>query len=106
MSVMEVTDQTFEQEVLKADQPALVQFWAPWCGPCRQVYPIIDEIASDHGSEMKFTRVNVDENQAAAMQHQITSIPAMKVFVDGKVAKSILGAKPRAALESDLSEYL
>ena len=106
MSVMDVSDQNFEQEVLKADQPTLVQFWAPWCGPCRQLSPIIEDIAHDHGSEMKFTRVNVDENQAAAMQHQITSIPAMKVFVDGKVAKSILGAKPRAALESDLSEYL
>ncbi|SEB57431.1 thioredoxin [Paramicrobacterium humi] len=106
MTARAVTEQTFETEVLNSDKPVLVDFWAAWCGPCRMVSPILDQIASENSDKLDIVKVNVDENPNLAMKYQITSIPAMKVFSNGEVATSIIGAKPKAALEADLAAYL
>ncbi|MDF2442195.1 thioredoxin [Subtercola boreus] len=101
-----VTDASFEADVLNSDETILVDFWAEWCGPCRAVSPILDQIASEHSSKIKIVKLNVDENPQTAAKYQITSIPAMKVYRGGEVVKTIIGAKPKAALESDLAAYL
>jgi len=101
-----VTDASFESDVLKSEKTILVDFWAEWCGPCRAVAPILDQIADEHGEKIEIVKLNVDENPKTAMQYQITSIPAMKVFRGGEVAKTVIGAKPKPALEADLAEFL
>ena len=101
-----VTDATFEAEVLNSDKTILVDFWAEWCGPCRMVSPILDQIAEEHSEKIQIVKLNVDENPATAMKYQITSIPAMKVYRGGDVVKTVIGAKPKPALEADLAEYL
>ena len=105
-SAKEVTDATFEADVLNSDMPIMVDFWAEWCGPCRAVSPILDQIASEHASKIKIVKLNVDDNPQIAMKYQITSIPAMKVFKGGEVVKTIIGAKPKPAIEHDLAEFL
>ncbi|RFA11004.1 thioredoxin [Subtercola boreus] len=105
-SASAVTDASFEADVLNSDETILVDFWAEWCGPCRAVSPILDQIASEHSSKIKIVKLNVDENPQTAAKYQITSIPAMKVYRGGEVVKTIIGAKPKAALESDLAAYL
>lgn len=106
MSARAVSESTFDAEVLKSDKPVLVDFWAEWCGPCRMVSPILDQIASEHSEKLDIVKVNVDENPQLAMDYQITSIPALKVFKGGEVAQTIIGAKPKAALEHDLAAFL
>ena len=106
MSARSVSESTFDAEVLKSEKPVLVDFWAEWCGPCRMVSPILDQIASEHSEKLDIVKVNVDENPQLAMDYQITSIPAMKVFKGGEVAQTIIGAKPKAALENDLAAFL
>jgi len=101
-----VTDATFEAEVLNSEDTIMVDFWAEWCGPCRAVSPILDAIATEHSDKIKIVKLNVDDNPATAMKYQITSIPAMKVFKGGEVVKTIIGAKPKPAIEADLAEYL
>ncbi|ROQ37079.1 thioredoxin [Frondihabitans sp. PhB188] len=101
-----VTDASFEQDVLNSDETILVDFWAEWCGPCRAVSPILDQIAEEHAGKIKIVKLNVDDNPQMAMKYQITSIPAMKVFKSGEVAKTIIGAKPKPALEADLADFL
>lgn len=106
MSTRDVTDATFEAEVLKNEKTIMVDFWAPWCGPCRAVSPILDQIATENADKIDIVKINVDDNPETAMKYQITSIPAMKVFQGGEVVKSVIGAKPKPALEADLAEFL
>jgi thioredoxin 1 len=101
-----VTDATFAADVLGADQPVLVDFWAEWCGPCRLVAPVLEEIAAQHGDKIKIVKLNIDENPIVARDYQILSIPTMSVFKGGEVVKSIVGAKPKAALLNDLADFI
>ena len=101
-----VTDASFEQDVLNSEKTILVDFWAEWCGPCRAVGPILDQIAAEHADKIEIVKLNVDENPQTAAKYQITSIPAMKVYQGGEVVKTVIGAKPKPALEQDLAAYL
>ncbi|MCT1550790.1 thioredoxin [Brevibacterium casei] len=102
----EVTDATFDETVLKSDKPVLVDFWAPWCGPCRMVSPIVDQIADENADKLTVVKVNTDDNLETASKYGITSIPALYVFKDGEVAKTIIGARPKPALEEELAEFI
>jgi thioredoxin 1 len=102
----DVTDETFVDEVLNSSDTIMVDFWAEWCGPCRAVSPILDQIAQENPDKIKIVKLNVDDNPQMAMKYQITSIPAMKVFRGGEVVKTVIGAKPKPALEADLAEFL
>jgi thioredoxin 1 len=106
MSARSVTDASFADEVLASGKPVLVDFWAEWCGPCRMMARTIDEIAAAYESGLTVVKLNIDENPATADAWRITSIPTMAVFVDGKVVKTVTGAKAKGALLRELAEYL
>ncbi len=101
-----VTTATFDEVVLKSSTPVLVDFWAEWCGPCKAVGPILDEIANEYGAKLKVVKLNTDEESAIAMKYGITSIPTLNVYVNGEIVKSIIGAKPKPALLKELADYL
>ncbi|AZZ53450.1 MULTISPECIES: thioredoxin [Rathayibacter] len=101
-----VTDASFQADVLDSEKTVLVDFWAEWCGPCRMVAPILDQISAEHGDKIEIVKLNVDENPQIAAKYQITSIPAMKVYQKGEVVKTVIGAKPKPALEADLAAFL
>ncbi|MEN9603632.1 MAG: thioredoxin [Actinomycetota bacterium] len=96
------TAASFTQDVINSEKIVLVDFWAEWCGPCRMVSPILDEIGAEHADKLEIVKVNVDEEPHLAAEYQITGIPAMKVFQNGKIVREMVGAKPKAALLADL----
>jgi thioredoxin 1 len=99
---IEVTEATFEQEVLKSATPVLVDFWAEWCGPCHAVSPVLEKIAEEQGDQLKLVKVNIDNEQALSMRYGVMSIPTMILFKDGAPAAAAVGAQPKAALERSL----
>ena len=103
--IKHVTDGDFQAEVLENEHPVLVEFWAPWCGPCRVVAPVLEEIA-DQRDNLRIVKVNIDENQQTAMNYQILAIPTMVLFRDGQEAKRIQGAMPKKRLEAELEPAL
>jgi thioredoxin 1 len=103
---LEVTDNTFEQEVLQAQQPVLVDFWAVWCGPCRAVAPIVEELAGDYEGKLKVMKLDVDNNPRTAMAYGVQSIPTLLVFKDGKPAERIVGAVPKKVIVDKLQSVM
>lgn len=106
MSTVKVTDDTFKSEVLESDVPVLVDFWATWCGPCRMVAPILEELSEEYGGKIKIAKLDTDENQATTMAYNVVSIPTLNVYQGGKVVKSIVGARPKRALTEEIESVL
>ena len=101
-----VTDATFDAEVLRNSKPVIVDYWAEWCGPCRQVAPVLEEIANEYADKIDVVKLNIDENPKVSTRYRIMAIPTMSVFQNGEVVKQIVGAKPKAALLRELAEFI
>ncbi|MBI2831047.1 MAG: thioredoxin [Chloroflexi bacterium] len=104
--VTEITDQTFENEVLKSSIPVLVDFWAPWCGPCRMIGPVVDKLSGQYTGKVKFCKINVDENQKMASKYKVMSIPLLLLFKSGQQVDSLLGAVPESKIKSKVEALL
>jgi thioredoxin 1 len=104
--VSDVTDNNFQAEVIESDVPVLVDFWAPWCGPCRRVSPVVEEIASERGEALKVVKLNIDENQQTAVKFNVMSIPTLMLFKQGEVKKTVIGAYPKRKIEEELEPAL
>ncbi len=105
-TITDVTDSNFQAEVIESDVPVLVDFWAPWCGPCRMVAPVLEEIASEKGEALKIVKLNTDENQQTAIAYEVLSIPTLILFKNGEIAKKVIGAYPKRKLEAELEPAL
>jgi thioredoxin 1 len=105
-NLTEVTDNNFQAEVLENDKPVLVDFWAPWCGPCRVIAPSLEEIASEQGDELEIVKLNVDENQETAARYQVLSIPTLILFKGGEPVHQIIGAMPKSRLVQEIQPVL
>jgi thioredoxin 1 len=106
MATKNVTTASFQADVLDNPKPVMVDFWAEWCGPCRMVSPILDEIAAEYSDKIEIVKVNVDEEPQLAMQYGVTGIPMMAVFQNGAIAKQMVGARPKVAIVEDLASFL
>ena len=105
-NVGDVTDATFEAEVLKANIPVLVDFWAPWCGPCRAVAPVVEEIATEYSGKLKVLKLNTDENPKTAQSYRISGIPSLMVFKNGQPVEQVVGAVPKSTLSSAVEKHI
>ncbi|HYV15549.1 MAG TPA: thioredoxin [Conexibacter sp.] len=105
-TITEVTDANFQAEVIESDVPVLVDFWAPWCGPCRMVAPVLEEIANEKGDALRIVKLNTDENQQTAIAYEVLSIPTLILFKNGQIAKKVIGAQPKRKLEAELEPAL
>jgi thioredoxin 1 len=105
-NIVEGSDLTFERDVLKSDVPVLVDFWAPWCGPCRMIAPVVEEIANEYEGKLKVVKINTDENQDIAVRYGIRSIPTLGIFKDGQVVDAVIGAVPKRHLVDKLKPYM
>ena len=105
-SITEVTDNNFQAEVLEAETPVLVDFWAPWCGPCRMVAPVLEQLAGERDGSLKVVKLNVDDNQQTAARFEVLSIPTLILFKHGQVAAKVIGAMPKKRLEQELEPAL
>jgi thioredoxin 1 len=105
-SIQTLTDATFDEEVASSSEPVIVDFWAEWCGPCKMIAPVLEEIAGEQAGKLRVAKLNVDDNPSAARRFDVMSIPTLIVFKDGQPAKRLVGAKPKGALLEELSEFL
>lgn len=105
-NAMDINDSTFEQEVLNSQTPVVVDFWAPWCGPCRKMGPILDEVASELGERVKVVKVNTDENLKTAKDYSISGLPSLLVFKDGKAVERMVGLMPKSSIISNVEKHI
>ena len=105
-AIRPVTDATFESEVLRSPRPVIVEYWAPWCGPCRQVAPVLEAIAAEHGDKIDIVKLNVDDNPEVTRRYGILNIPTLGVFHNGEVVKELVGARSKSRLLDELAEFI
>jgi len=105
-TIIEVNDDNFDKEILKSDKPVLLDFWAPWCGPCKAIGPVIDGLAADYGDRVTFAKMNVDDNPATPSQYEVRAIPTLMIFKDGKVSEQATGMMPKTKIEDLIKKAL